>query len=203
MMETDLSPIHSLPCGLCEDPTREATVLIGRMAKAEIAALTDLYGMWSPVFLGVACRMLGDRRDAEDVVQDTFERLWREAAQYDAHQVPPFVWGFSVLRGQCVDRLRARGHPKRESPREPSLSSPVSPERSETPRVMAMDDFRRVRCALDQLPPDERSSLEVAVFLGFSPNDATDHPGSSTAITKNRLRQALKKVRNQLSRYEL
>ena len=203
MIETDLSPIHSLPSGLCEDPTREVTTLIERMANSDAAALVELHGMWSPVLLGVAYRMLGDRREADEVVQDTFVRLWRNSEQYDPHQAPPFVWAFTVMRGYCIDRLRARHRTKKESAGDVPIHLPTLPGKSENLRVMSSDDFRRVRSALDQLTPDECGCLELAVFLGYSHPESHEHPGSPVGTLKNRLRQALKKVRNHLSRYEL
>ena len=114
MIETELSPIHSLPSGLCEDPCGEAAALIGRMAKDDPAALVELHGRWSPVLLGISCRMLGDRREAEEVVQDTFVRMWQHSADYDPHRSPPFVWAFALMRGFCIDRLRSRHRSKRE-----------------------------------------------------------------------------------------
>jgi RNA polymerase sigma-70 factor (ECF subfamily) len=205
MDETELSPIHSLPSGLCEDLSGEHVTLIRRMAHDDAAALVELHGMWSPVFLGVAYRMLGDRRDAEDVVQDTFVRLWRRAAEYDSHQSPPFVWAFAVLRGYCMDRLRSRHRSKRDASRvghnQPHPSPP--PEKPENPRVMALDDFRRVKSALDHLAADERNCLELAVFLGYTHSEIADHLVPSLGSVKNRLRHALTKVRNHLSRYEL
>ena len=68
---------------------------------------------------------------------------------------------------------------------------------------MRVDDFRRVKGAMDHLAPDERNCLESAVFLAYTHKEAGDHPETSLATVKNRLRHALKKVRNHLSRYEL
>jgi RNA polymerase sigma-70 factor (ECF subfamily) len=48
--------------------------------------------------------MLGDRHEAEEVVQDSFVRIWHRSADYDSVQSPPFVWAFAVLRGLCIDR---------------------------------------------------------------------------------------------------
>jgi len=203
MVETELSPIHILPSGLGEDPSGEHAKLIRRMANNECAALTELYGMWGPVFLGVACRVLGDRREAEDVVVETFVRLWRRAADYDLHQAPPFPWAFAVMRGYCMERLRSRSRSKKESLRNAPIPPHTPAEKCENPRVMPMDDFRRVKAALDHLAPDERICLESAVFLAFSQAEAVEHPETSLGTVKNRLRHALKKVRNHLSRYEL
>jgi len=204
MVETEPSPIHILPSGLGEDPSGENAQLIQRMANNDAAALVELYGMWAPVFLGVACRMLGDRREAEDVVVDTFVRLWRRAADYDPHhQSPPFVWAFAVMRGFCIERLRIRQRSKKDSSRIVQLPPHGPAEKPENLRVMRLDDFRRVKAAMDHLTPDERLSLESAVFLAYTQKEAGEHPETSLGTVKNRLRHALKKVRNHLSRYEL
>jgi RNA polymerase sigma-70 factor (ECF subfamily) len=203
MIEANPSPIHALPSGLCEDPIGEAAALIGRMAKGDGGALAELHGMWSATLLGVSCRMLGDRREAEEVVQDTFVRMWHRSAEYDPHQSPPFVWAFAVMRGYCIDRLRFRHRAKRDSSRVVPIHLHAPVEQSEDARVIALDDLRRVRSAMDLLPADERSCLELAVFLEYTHSEISEHLGTPLGTVKNRLRRALEKVRNHLSRHEL
>ena len=82
MIEPDLSPIHAMPSGLCEDSTGEAAALIARMAKGDGGALAELHGMWGGALLGVAIRMLGDRREAEEVVQNMFFNVWQKRVFY-------------------------------------------------------------------------------------------------------------------------
>jgi RNA polymerase sigma-70 factor (ECF subfamily) len=204
MTETELSPIHMLPSGLCEDPSRVTAALIKRMAHDDAAALVELHGLWSPVLLGIACRMLGDRRDAEEAVQETFTRIWKGAEDYNPHQAPPYVWAFAMMRAQCIERLRLRPrHFKTEAtPGAPVLPS-AGPDRTDNPRVMPLDDYRRVRSAMNQLSPEERSCLELAVLLKYTHAEMLKHPETSMGAVKNHLRQALKKVRNLLSCYEL
>ena len=135
MIETELSPIHALPSGLCEDSSGEAAALIARMAKADPNALAELHGLWNPVLLGIAYQMLGDRRQAGKAVQDTFVHLWQRAAGYDSRQTTPFVWAFTVLRGCCMNRLR------RQVPR--AVPHPPTPlDKHDNPRVMSADDYR-------------------------------------------------------------
>lgn len=199
MNESEFSPLHALPSGLCEDLSGEAIALLRRMAKADGSALATLHGMWCPALLGIACRILGDRREAEDVVQETFVRIWHRAAEYDPHQSPPFVWAFAVMRGFCIDRLRHRHRSRHDTP----PAHQTAAETSEDPRVMALDDCQRLRAAMDQLDPDERASLELAVFLGYAHPEQSEAPGASLGTIKARLRRALEKTRHQLSRYEL
>lgn len=203
MIESTSSPIHVLPSGLCEDTSGEAATLISRMAKGDGVALAELYRMWGGVLLGVSCRMLGDRREAEEVVQDTFVRMWHRSAEYDPHQSPPFVWAFAVMRGYCIDRLRFRHRGKRDSSRVVPLHLHAPPEKTEDPQVMALDDYHRVRAALDQLDPDERQCLELAVFLEYTHSEISAELATPLGTVKNRLRRGLDKVRHHLSRHEL
>lgn len=68
---------------------------------------------------------------------------------------------------------------------------------------MAIDDWRRLRAAMDLLPPDERACLESAVFLGYARTRNPEPPDTPSAAVKGCLRRAVDKLRNQLSRYEL
>lgn len=198
MVEIDA---NSSPSGLCEDTHGEAAALIRRIAKDDAAALAELHGNWCPAMLGIAHRMVPDPQAAEQAVIDAFARIWQRAGQYDRHQWPPFVWAFGILRACCIERLR---QPRRKHPaRNPSQPTPVPPERRENPRVMPVEDFRRVRLALDQLAPSERTALEQAVYLAAS----QAHGGSTRDVLpadfRGKLRDALNKVLSQLSRYEI
>jgi RNA polymerase sigma-70 factor (ECF subfamily) len=67
---------------------------------------------------------------------------------------------------------------------------------------MMKDDWQRVRAALQILPPDERECLELAVFLEYTHSEISTHLETPLGTVKNRIRRALNKVRNHLSRYE-
>lgn len=192
-MEAGLDPPRNQPSGLCEDAAGEALALIHLMARGDAAALVALHGMWAPVLLGAACRMLGDRREAEEVLRETFERMWKRAAGFDPHQSPPFVWAFVLMRGLAMERLR-----RRPAKRDATRDWPIpSHERCESIKVLTNDDCRRLRAAIDQLDLEERTCLEHAVFLGYA------RPEAPPVTVKNHLRRALEALRNQLSCHEL
>ncbi len=198
----DKSPAPAFTGGLMDDRSGEAIRLIERMAREDTSALSELHEIWSPTLLGSACRILGDRREAEEAVQDTFIRMWHRSADYDPAQSPPFVWAFAVLRGYCIDRLRYRHRSKRDSSRVVPIHLHAPAERTEDPQIMALDDWRHVRHALDLLDNKERECLELAVFLEYTHSEISSHLGTPLGTVKNRLRRALQKVRTQLSRHE-
>lgn len=202
MIEPETKLARISPLRLAEDRTGEASALISRMAKGDGSALSELYEMWSPILLGASCKMLGNRSEAEEVVQDTFIRMWHRSVDYDPKQSPPFVWAFAVMRGYCIDRLRYRHRSKRDSSRVVPIHLHASTEDFEDPKVMALDDWRRVRAALAALEENERKCLELAVFLEYTHSEISDSLGTPLGTVKNRLRRALEKVRNQLSRHD-
>lgn len=203
MREPASQSMESIPTGLCEDPTGRAATLISRMGRGEEAALAELHEMWGPVLLGIACRMIGDRHDAEEIVQDAFVRMWHRAADYDAAQSPPFVWAFAVMRGLCIDRLRFRHRAKRDSSRVVPIHLHAPPDSLEDPRILAVDDWRRVRRFMEALPPDERGCLELAVFLEYTHSEISERLGTPLGTVKNRLRRALDKIREHMKHHEI
>ena len=199
-MDRAVSPFHALPSGLCEDASGEAVRLIQRIAGRDAAALTELHTLWCPVLMGIALRMLGERREADEVVRAAFERMWKRADSYDPHRMPPFVWAFVMLRGLALERLQGRRRGKSDSASE---SSPIPVPRGAVPKVLAGDDCRRLRSAMDQLDLEERTCLERAVFLEYARQPDPEQLGGPSAAVKNHLRRALETICNQLSRHEL
>jgi RNA polymerase sigma-70 factor (ECF subfamily) len=133
--------------------------------------------------------MLGDRREADEVLRLAFERMWKRAGRFDPHRSPPFVWAFVMMRELAVERLRRRAG-KRDSTIPPQA-------RGEPSRVLRADDSRRLLAAIDQLELEERTCLEHAVFLGYA------HAAAPSSNVKNHLRRALETLRHQLSCHEL
>jgi len=191
MLDVSAIPLHALSSGLCEDASGEALSLIRRMAKGDPAALAELHSSWGPVLLGIACRMLGDRREADEVLHRTFLGIWKRADAYDPHQAPPFVWALVMMRGIAIDRLR-RGRAGRDA------RHPAPGTRGENPKPLSNDDCARLKSAIDQLDPEDLACLESAVFLEYARSDRSD-----AFAVKNRLRRTLDQLRNSLSRHEL
>lgn len=194
MLDVSASPLNALSSGLCEDVNGEALALIRRIAKRDPAALAELHANWGPVLLGIACRMLGDRREANDVLHRTFLGIWKRSADYDPHLSPPFVWALVMMRGLAIDRLRRGGGSR-------NTRQPTSGHHGENPRALSSDDCARLRSAIDPLDPEDLRCLEAAVFLEYAGGAAAE--STSTLAVKNRLRRALDVLRNQLSRHEL
>jgi len=199
MTESHLSPVHSMRSGLCDDTAGEATALIGRRVRGDRRALEEIFVIWGPVFLGISQRMLGEYPDTIKVVRNTFLRMWRRATDYDPHKVPPFVWAFTILRDLCIEHLGRHPHEQIQPSTNPALPEVAN----EDPRVMPLDDWHRLKSALDSLSTEELECLETAVFLGYAHSASKSPPNPPSLAVKACLRRALNLLRNQLSRYEL
>lgn len=192
---THLSDI--LPSGLCEDAQGETTALIQRIASRNRQALSRLHSLWSPAFLGIALRILGDPREAADAVHHGFIRIWRNAPDYNPHHTPPVVWAISLLRDECLRKL-PKSPPEHPATHPHGATAGTGPDTSHT---LSTDDRHRLRNALEQLPPEELGALELAVFLEFAHGrEAASHANGSL---KTLLRSALERLRTRLSCHEL
>ena len=83
--------------------------LIGQIAGGDRAAFRTLYSAASAKLFGVALRILNDRQEAEDALQEVMTRIWLNARRYDAGRARGMTWAIAIARNHSIDRLRARG----------------------------------------------------------------------------------------------
>src|SRR4051794_14323150 len=145
-----------------------------RMAKGEHAALAGCYDLMGPVAFSLAIRMLRDRPAAEDVVQDIFLQVWRQAANYDTTRGSPEGWIMMIARTRILDRLRSRSAGVVLKPVGDNL--PDAPDGEDWPEDMAItrEDAVNVRRALAELPHDQKSAIELAFFDGLTHVEISD-----------------------------
>ena len=92
------------------DATRsQLAAALVRVAGGDRAALRIVYQDTSAKLFGVCLRILKDRSEAEDVLQDVYLTVWRKAATFDPGRASPITWMVAIARNRAIDRLRARG----------------------------------------------------------------------------------------------
>jgi len=154
-------------------------------------ALRALYDLCSGRVMAIALRLLGDRAEAEDVVQETFLELWRRAADYDPSRATPTTWAVVIGRSRALDRLRARSSAARVATAQ--AAEPVSADPGPQP-VEVREDQRRVREALSSLPPEQREVIELAYFEGLVQTEIAARTGQPLGTVKTRVRLAMEKL---------
>lgn len=171
---------------------------IERMMRRDSAALADLYDRYARSVYSLACRILTDRTEAEDVVQEVFSQAWRQADAYDAKRAPVAGWLLMMTRTRAIDRLRARSGRVRMVQPLPTLPDP--PDQHEGPEALAIgeQEAARVRAALDTLSESQRSAIELAYYEGLSQSDIAARLREPLGTVKTRIRTGLLKLRSAL-----
>ena len=171
---------------------------IERMRRRDSAALADLYDRYARSVYSLACRILTDRTEAEDVVQEVFSQAWRQADAYDAKRAPVAGWLLMMTRTRAIDRLRARSGRVRMVQPLPTLPDP--PDQHEGPEALAIgeQEAARVRAALDTLTESQRSAIELAYYEGLSQSDIAARLREPLGTVKTRIRTGLLKLRSAL-----
>ena len=114
---------------------------LARIPGGDQAALQTVYRLTSAKLFGVALRILGERSEAEDVLQEVYVTVWRKAADFDAARASPMTWLIAIARNRAIDRLRASGktppHGADRAPR-PTSRTLVPPPKARSPARKAM-----------------------------------------------------------------
>ncbi|RVT80695.1 sigma-70 family RNA polymerase sigma factor [Rhodobacteraceae bacterium CCMM004] len=172
--------------------------LIARTALGDRAAFGTLYDRTAAKLLGVSLRILSDRASAEDVVQETFIKVWHKADTYVAGRAAPMTWLITIARNTAIDRLRARGEAATlDAVPEAALRAPgPSPEAAS---VAASEARRIVRC-LDELEADRRAAVRGAYLMGESYADLARRFDVPLNTMRSWLRRSLIALRDCLAR---
>lgn len=169
-----------------------------RIAAGDQAALKTLYEWIAGRAMAVALRLLRDRSEAEDVVQDAFIEVWRRASQYEATRGGADAFVLTIVRSRAIDRLRARGSSSRvaaEAGREGVLESSPPPHEAADARF----DRERVLGALAALPPEQRRVVELAYYEGMSQSEIAVLLHEPLGTVKTRTRLAMMKLAEMLA----
>ena len=187
------SAAAAAPVGL-SDRARDRQ-LLARIARGDVAALQTIYERHAPRAVAIAFRILRDRSEAEDVVQETFLELWRRASQFDADRGGAIAWVVTIARSRAIDRLRASGTAGKTiasasaSEGLAPLALPLPSDEAEQRR-----DVARVATALSALPDAQRETIELAYFEGLSQSEIAERTGTPLGTVKMRVKLAMAKL---------
>ena len=170
--------------------------LLTAIAARDEAALAQLYDRYRVILFGLLMRILNNREEAEDVLQEVFLQVWRRAADFDETRGRPFTWLVTLARSRGIDRLRALAARERVA---------IAGTRDETEVVSdaATDAFRSeqrdvVNNALAQLPDEQKQLLLLAYFDGLSQSEIAARLGAPLGTVKTRMRTGMMKLRELL-----
>jgi RNA polymerase sigma-70 factor (ECF subfamily) len=151
-------------------------------------------------------RIIGDQALAEDILQETFWRVWQSAATYQA-QLGPFTgWLFRIARNLSIDAYRRRNVRPRvfmsASESDPVLDQTPDPDMDVAEQAQSILQNRQVRKVLASLPDVQRQVIEMAYFYGMTRQEIAEATGEALGTIHTRARLALQKLRGELDRDE-
>ncbi len=178
------------------DPT-----LVRAVAEGSAEALGTLYDRHAGTVFGLAKRILTRQEDAEEVVQDVFAQVWRDAPRYDPSRASVAGWIMVLARTRAIDRLRARrARPDQQDGIEPAQAPPlVAAGQDPEHAVLSKEASSKVRAAFDALPDSLRTLVELAYFQGLTHSEIAGQTGVPLGTVKTRLRTAVASLRLVLS----
>jgi RNA polymerase sigma-70 factor, ECF subfamily len=172
----------------------EDAALLARIAQKDERAVEALYARYSGPLYSLAYQVTGAERFAQDVVQETFVALWRDATRFDPAKGAAAPWLFSLARHKAIDLVRREANIRKRT-------ADVDLEFHEADDDVDHEtwlNFRRerVREAIEELTPAQREALELAFFQGLTHVEVSDRLGIPLGTAKTRIRSALLRLRD-------
>lgn len=174
--------------------------LVRAVAGGSSEALAELYDRHASVVFGLARRIVLRPEDAEEVVQDVFTQIWRQAHRYTHDRASVAGWIVMLTRARAIDRLRARRARPDEDRGDVALratslsSSDPDPEAA----TLTAEQVRQVGSAFATLPNPQRTLLNLAYFEGLSHSEIAARTGVPLGTVKTRIRSAMETLRQTL-----
>lgn len=166
--------------------------LLAAMARGDSDALGELYDRYSSLLLATAIRILGGRREAEDLVHDVLMEVWQKCADYDEGRGSVRTWILIRLRSRALDRCRRAGRVRVETIEDRTIDD-LGPAPGDEPGQGL--DHARVRRVLAELPAAQRQVLELAYFEGLSASEIAERLAIPIGTVKSRTAAGLSKLR--------
>ncbi len=179
-------------------PAQEDDVaLLKAIAARNEAALAQLYDRYRAILFGLLMRILNNREEAEDVLQEVFLQVWRKATDFDENRGRPFTWLVTLARSRGIDRLRTLASRER-------VAEAGAKEVSEEVSDAATDAFKSeqrglITKALSQLPDEQKRPLMLAYFDGLTQSEIAARLGAPLGTVKTRMRTGLMNLRELLA----
>ena len=177
-----------------EEPDEQ---LVGNVAAGDATALATLYSRYQAMSYALAMRITADASLAEDVVQEAFLGIWRNAARYSSARASARTWILAIVHHRSIDTVRRR-RPTADLP-----DSDAAPPRSLLmpdvwPEVAGRLDREVIRRALARLPASQREAIELAYYGGLTQQEIAARTGAPLGTVKSRVRLGLLGMREAL-----
>jgi RNA polymerase sigma factor (sigma-70 family) len=166
--------------------------LVLALKNREKIAVEALYDMYSASLFGVISRIVIDEATSEDVLQETFVKIWHSFPSYSADKGRLFTWMVNIARNLSIDKLRSKDFKNHSKNQELENNVTFIDEQRNTvykPELMGVKDL------VQKLKPEQKSILDLVYFKGYTHVEAADELGIPLGTIKTRLRMAIIELR--------
>jgi RNA polymerase sigma-70 factor (ECF subfamily) len=173
--------------------------LLQRIGRRDRSAFGEFYDKYSALLFSIACKILHDASEAEDVLQETFIQIWDKAPSFDPKLGKASSWAAILARNKAIDRIRASQRRLRVA-KEAGMEFAVNTDDAKTANdgLYGQEKARLIMLALVDLPPEQRQPIEMAYFSGLTQNEISETLHQPLGTIKARIRRGLLKLRSQL-----
>ena len=172
--------------------------LIRRMAAGDREAFGRFYDRYAPLVYPLVVRIVRDRTDAADVLQEVFWEAWQGAPAYDPGRGSPEAWMVTRARTRAIDRVRAVR--RRRETFVPAVDEGPAPLEAGGDAAEQAEDRGVIRAALAQLSPAQREAIELAYYAGLTQTEIARRLEQPLGTIKTRIRLGLERLRDAVRR---
>ena len=180
------------------------SALVAQAAAGDERGLGDLYDRYGGMAFSLACAIVGEQADAEEVVADAFAQVWRSASSFDAARGSVAAWLATIVRTRALDLVRSRKRRARVLEEAAVMTDEgetlvLAPSADATDRSAEVTEASTiVRKSLAELPPPQRRVIELAYFGGLSQSEIAAQLSEPLGTVKTRMRAGMDKLRQAL-----
>ncbi|PTS91392.1 RNA polymerase subunit sigma-70 [Pedobacter sp. HMWF019] len=166
--------------------------LVLALKSRETIAIQALYDMYSGALLGVISRIVPQQEIAEDLLQETFVKIWNSAEQYDASKGRLFTWMMNIARNLAIDKVRSKDF--RNTSKNQDIENNVDFIDAQS-RVTFNADILGLKDLVTALKPEFKLVLDMVYFRGYTHVEAAEELDLPLGTVKTRIRMAIMELR--------
>jgi RNA polymerase sigma-70 factor (ECF subfamily) len=167
--------------------------LLLRTGQSDRDAFAELYRRTSARLFGVCARMLSDRREAEEVLQEAYVTIWQRGGSFDPGRASAMTWLIALVRNKAIDRLRQ--HQNATLDHDFEIESVVDDDPTPASKAESTQEYRRLEECLEQLDVQQRRSIREAFFSGNTYNELAERAKVPLGTMKSWIRRGLLQLR--------
>lgn len=192
-----------------DKPSQHATsvidpTLLARVVKGDQQAFSQLYDYSSTLLFTLAVRILGNREEAAELLQEVYLEVWRKVSRYDVGRGTPIAWLVTLTKSRAIDRLRAkasRGY-RATNPLEAGTAAQVADPGPNPLETQADQELRMaVGTAVAGLPQAQQQAIELAYYEGLSHTEIAARLNQPLGTVKTRIKLGMSRLRESLQQW--